>query len=104
MKIYLFCRDKTACVGRYLNTLMCLAACILSVNAAMAQSMVSGTVSDETGQPIAGANVIVKGTNQGTTTNVSGEFSLRANPESVLQISFIGYVTQEIEVGRKVSF
>src|SRR3546814_5417089 len=62
---------------------------------------VKGKVYDSNGEPIVGATVNVKGTSQGTLTNENGEFSVNVAPNSILIISSIGYVTQEIaEIGR----
>ncbi|SHJ43113.1 TonB-linked outer membrane protein, SusC/RagA family [Tangfeifania diversioriginum] len=68
--------------------------------AAFQQKAVSGTVTDDTGQPLPGVTVIVKGTTQGTVTNADGNYSLSDIPDDVtLQFSFVGMRTQEIEVG-----
>lgn len=65
---------------------------------------VTGKVTDENGEPLPGANVLEKGTNNGTTTDVDGNFSLSvANTSSVLVFSFIGYTTQEIAVGNQTT-
>ncbi len=70
---------------------------------AHAQS-VSGIVSDATG-PLPGANVIVKGTTNGTTTDFDGKFTLNeVSSKAVLQISFVGFTTQEIAVNGKTFF
>lgn len=70
-----------------------------------ADVVVTGTVVDEKGQTLPGVNVIEKGTTNGTTTDVSGNFSLTVrNENSVLAFSFIGYVTQEIAVGNRTVF
>lgn len=59
---------------------------------------ITGVVSDEFG-PVAGANVIVKGTTNGTMTDMNGQFTLSDVPVgAVLQVSFIGYLTQEIKI------
>ncbi len=66
------------------------------------QPAVSGTVTDEVGQPLPGVTVVVKGTTQGTVTNADGEYSLTNIPEdATLQFSFVGMVTQEMEVGNQ---
>jgi TonB-linked SusC/RagA family outer membrane protein len=66
---------------------------------------INGTVSDETGQLLPGVNVVEKGTTNGTTTDVSGHFSLNVENEmSVLVFSFIGYQTIEIPVGSQTEF
>lgn len=63
---------------------------------------VSGTVTDESG-PIIGANVVEKGTANGTITDIDGNFSLEVQPGATLVVSFIGYVSQEIEVGSRTT-
>lgn len=63
---------------------------------------VSGVVTDESNSPIPGANILLKGTNRGTTTDGEGKFSLTVPDESaVLVVSFIGYTAQEIVVGNQ---
>ena len=60
---------------------------------------VSGRVTDQAGEPLIGVNIQVKGTNQGTSTDLEGEFNLEDIDENaVLVISYIGYQTQEIPV------
>ena len=67
--------------------------------AAMAQNVtVSGVVLDDARQPIIGAFVVEQGTQNGTMTGVDGDFSLRAARGAVLEISCIGYVTQQVTV------
>ena len=65
---------------------------------------VSGTVTSETGESMPGANVIQKGTTNGTTTDADGRYSLSVSEgDAVLVFSFIGYTTQEVAVnGRSV--
>ncbi|MBE0652944.1 MAG: TonB-dependent receptor, partial [Bacteroidales bacterium] len=58
---------------------------------------ITGIVKDlNTGQPLIGANVVIKGTQRGTITNASGEFIFSASPGDILLFSYIGYVNQEI--------
>ena len=59
---------------------------------------VKGKVLDEESQPIPGANVMIKGTTTGTITAGNGEFTLKANDGDVLQISYIGYMSEEVTV------
>ncbi|MBN2212885.1 MAG: TonB-dependent receptor [Bacteroidales bacterium] len=56
-------------------------------------------MSAEDNQPIPGANIIIKGTQKGTVTDIDGSFSIEVADADVLQISFIGYLTEEITVG-----
>ena len=65
---------------------------------AMAQSVIKGTVSDEAGEPIIGASVKVMGTQTGAVTDFNGNFSVQANSNATLQISYIGYTTATIKV------
>ncbi|WP_235848808.1 TonB-dependent receptor [Parabacteroides timonensis] len=59
---------------------------------------VSGLVLDSEGEPIAGANIVVKGTNNGTITDIDGKFALEVPENAVLQVSFIGFLAQEVTV------
>ena len=64
---------------------------------------VSGRITDATGQALPGATILVKGTNDGTSTDADGNFTLDVASDGVLVVSFVGYVTQEIAVnGRSV--
>ena len=66
---------------------------------------ITGNIVDSNGQPIIGATVMVKGTSSGTVSDMDGNFTLSDVPEdAVLQISYIGYATQEIPVAGKTSF
>lgn len=78
----------------------------LSALSCFSQITVKGIVYDEEKIPIPGANVIIKGEkNQGTITDFDGNFTLNVNNKSsILVVSFIGYVNQEIKVGSKTSF
>jgi TonB-linked SusC/RagA family outer membrane protein len=60
---------------------------------------VKGVVKDETGAPLAGVSVVVKGTSSGTQTDINGKFTLNASPGDVLVFSYIGYVRQTVTVG-----
>ena len=60
---------------------------------------VSGVVSDQNGSPLPGATVLVKGTNNGTTTDFDGNYTIQAAGEDILVFSFIGYVAKEVNVG-----
>lgn len=69
----------------------------------IAQVNVKGVVKDEFGDTLPGVNVMIKGTTTGTVTNLDGEFSLQASPQNVLEISFMGFETQEILVGNQTN-
>lgn len=64
---------------------------------------IRGTVTEENGDPIPGATILVEGSNTGTATDIDGNFSLDVDEGSVLLISFIGYKSQRITVGNQSS-
>ena len=65
---------------------------------------ISGTVVDGTGEPIIGANVVEKGTTNGTITDFDGKFTLSVPERSVLTVSYIGYIQRKISVGNQKTF
>ena len=62
---------------------------------------IKGIINDQTGEPIIGANVVVKGTTNGTITDINGEFSLNVPEKAILVISYIGYNSKEVDVTGK---
>ena len=75
--------------------------CAIPFGMTFAQSTIKGTVSDELGEPVIGASVKVQGTNDGTITDIDGNFSVKAASNATLTISYVGYVTQEVKVAGK---
>lgn len=73
-----------------------IAGLLLSVDAFAQQMVVKGLIKDTTGEPVIGANVVVKGSTNGTITDLDGNFQLQVNKGDVLTISFIGFKTQEV--------
>jgi TonB-linked SusC/RagA family outer membrane protein len=74
----------------------------LSALYAQQENSVNGTVTDSSGEPLPGVTVVIKGTTQGTVTNADGEYTLTNIPDdATLQFSFVGKLTQEVEVGSK---
>ena len=65
---------------------------------------VRGVIKDETGEPIIGATVRVKGQSEGTVSDLDGNFTLDVTDDNTLQISYIGYQTQEFAVGKQHHF
>lgn len=65
---------------------------------------ITGTVTDELGEPIIGANVVEKGTLNGVVTDLDGKFSLFVSDNATIEISYIGFIQQEIKVGNKTQF
>ncbi len=83
------------------SALLVLAISGLSGSALMAQTSVSGTVTEEaTGEPLIGVNIVVKGKVIGTITDINGNFnlSIQQAPPLTLQISMVGFGTEEIEI------
>ncbi|MFC5411928.1 SusC/RagA family TonB-linked outer membrane protein [Larkinella bovis] len=69
------------------------------------KTKITGTVNDDKGQGLPGVTVLEKGTTNGTTTDAAGEFALNIqDPQAVLVISYIGYLTQEVPVGTRTTF
>ena len=65
---------------------------------------ITGVVKDDVGEPVIGANILVKGTNNGVITDMEGRFSLKIpQANALLVVSYIGYISQEIQVGDKRS-
>ena len=94
-------RSKNLCkrIGMLL-----LAAVVSLVTSAQvwAQQTITGTIVDQTGEPVMGATVLVKGTTNGSTTDLDGRYSIpNVGPNQVLAVSFIGYASQEIPVGNR---
>ena len=68
------------------------------------RTSITGTITDENGEPLLGATVQVSGTSQGTITDVDGAYTLDVpGPEAILVFSYVGYETQEIAVGNQTS-
>jgi TonB-linked SusC/RagA family outer membrane protein len=95
MHLYLFRRFKYV-------TVLAFAMCLTS--ALSAQISVQGKVSDNNGQALSGVSVVVKNTSNGVTTDVNGSFSISVpRKSSVLVFSYVGFPTQEMEIGDKTS-
>lgn len=65
------------------------------------QKKVTGKVTDENGEPVIGANVVEKGTTNGTVTNIDGQYSIDVSVTNSLEISYIGYNSQTIKITQK---
>ncbi len=76
---------------------------VASAQAVSQKKQISGVVKDVNGEPIIGANVVVKGTTTGTVTDIDGKFTLEADQGATIQVSYIGYLSQDIKIGNKTS-
>ena len=83
--------------------MMALACLLLSLGTVLAQNQIKGTVvAADDGQPVIGATVKVVGTNNGTVTNVNGEFSLSARTGAVLEVSYVGMTTKKVNAAQNM--
>lgn len=85
------------------SLLLAIAGTLLSLQAFAQALTVNGTVKDQSGEAIIGANVVVKGTTNGTITDIDGKFILNAGKGDVIAISFIGYRTQELPAAESMN-
>lgn len=76
---------------------------VKSTNTAQQVKTITGIVTDTSGEAIIGANIRIKGTTTGTITDIDGKFSIEAKPRSVIEVSYIGYLTQEVLVNNQKS-
>lgn len=76
---------------------------LLGTTAVAQQKTYSGTVKDETGKPMTGATVTIKGTKSSRLTNDAGQFTISAASGDVLEISFSGYETGSVKLGAEAS-
>jgi TonB-linked SusC/RagA family outer membrane protein len=84
--------------------LLLLMAFIVTISSAIAQKQVTGKVTDDSGQPLPGATIVVKGTTNGTVSNTNGNYSILNVPEdAVLVFSFVGMLSQETTVGNQTT-
>lgn len=87
---------------RILTLFLCL--CAAPFMSIAQQAFVTGKVVDDlNNEPLPGVNVLIKGTTQGAITDIEGNFRLEAAPEDVLIFSYIGYLSEEVEVGNQTT-
>lgn len=87
---------------KYIFPLICLVLLVVATDATAQNRQVSGKVTDsETGEGFPGVSVLEVGTSNGTVTDLNGNYSLSVGSGARLSFSFIGYVTQEVEVGSR---
>ena len=84
--------------------LILLAAHTAPATAQQKAQTVSGTVLDPDGNPLIGATVVVVKGTQGAVTDVKGKFTIKAKPSDSLQISYLGYKTETLNVGSRTNF
>ena len=94
--------------GACLSVMLANAPHVFAVSTGTIQSVqqvktITGTVVDSSGIPVIGANILEKGTTNGVITDIDGNFSLNISAGAILQVSYIGYVSQEITVDNQTS-
>lgn len=82
--------------------LVLLVGLFLSIGAFAQQIAVKGHVKDTTGEPVIGANILVKGTTNGTITDFDGNFMLNVPKDAILSVSFVGYKSAEVKAASSV--
>ena len=80
-----------------------LGLCCLSWSLSAQRMAVQGTVVDSSGEPVIGANVIVRGSSAGVATDLDGRFRLDVVPDATLVVSYLGYDTQESRLSGRMS-
>ena len=79
-----------------------LSLCCFSISAHAQQTItIRGTIADESGEAVIGANIIVEGKAIGTTTDFDGKYSLSAPSDGLLKISYIGYLPQSVPINNR---
>lgn len=78
---------------------------VISPVESLQSKKIAGSVTDESGSPLPGVSIVIKGTTQGTVTDMDGKFNLTVTGEQkVLVFSFIGYAAQEVTIGSQTNF
>ncbi len=77
---------------------------LLTLSAFTVSAQITGTVFADDGTVLPGVSIIVKGTTNGTSTDADGNYRINASPNSRLVFSFVGYISQEVEVGTRSKF
>lgn len=73
------------------------------IQSTLAQVLVTGKITDENGEAVIGASILIKGTTVGTITDIDGNFTLAASEGDVIVCSFVGYLSQEIAVSSETA-
>lgn len=93
--------SKSGGMKHFLVKMLLLACAIGAIDASAQVRNISGTVTDEAGDPMIGVSVIIKGSTNGVATDIDGNYRLKASAQSVLEFSYIGYETQTVTVGNR---
>ena len=94
-------KDSNPIAMRLLIAIMMVMGYSLSLSAQ--QISVSGTVTDNTGEPLIGASVVVSGTNEAVATDIDGNFTIKADSKGSLKVSYVGYEARTVKIEGKTS-
>ena len=86
-------------IKNYFLVLFLFAVCSMSAQV----NTITGTVLDANAMPLPGANILVKGTSQGTQTDFDGNFTVEATPQDILIVSYVGFKSVELSVGQQTA-
>ena len=86
-------------IGSSMRRVLFSSALLLVSSLTFAQSKVSGTVKDATGEPLIGVSVVEEGTNNGAVTDINGNYTLNVKPGAKLKLSYIGFTPKTIKAG-----
>ncbi len=96
-----FKKARSYCMRRIILFVAIL--CVVVPGAFSQERAISGSISDESGVPLPGVSIQIKGTTIGTITDLDGKYSINVNQGEVLMISFLGYLTEEVTVDESTS-
>ncbi|GGK33771.1 SusC/RagA family TonB-linked outer membrane protein [Yeosuana aromativorans] len=88
-------------IGTIKNILLVVS--LLFTGMIYSQTKITGTVTDDNGLPLPGVNISIKGTQKGTVSDFDGKYSIDASSNDILEYSYIGYLTQAINIGGKTT-
>ena len=83
---------------KWIRLNLCLAILLLGQIGISQEKLVSGSIKDQAGQPLAGVNIIIVGTSNGTQSTIEGTYAIKVEEGQTLRISFVGFISQNIVV------
>jgi TonB-linked SusC/RagA family outer membrane protein len=78
---------------------------VIFIGGSLFSQQITGTITDENGDPLPGVNIVIKGTTTGTVTDVNGKFTIVVpDKNSTIQVSYVGYLPEDFVVGNRIEF
>ena len=93
--------NKSGGIKSFARPLLLIVCALWAISALAQTRNITGTVTDDAGDPMPGVAVLIKGTSNGTSTDIDGKYTLKANQGAILEFSYIGYLTQTVTVGER---